>query len=183
MTVVSVNGIVSVIMGVKVNVGVGGTGVSVGVDVLVAVGVLVDVAVDVGVPVDVDVAVDVAVNVAVGFLVGVLVGVAVAAIAVNKLNWFTQKTMMTNSVIIIPRPIPKIRVTACLLTVGNNKDISAKQRLNREALRGQSRNVPILTKDSFKKSLEHRVAWRTHGDTQREFLILSFLRESCGFSV
>jgi hypothetical protein len=112
-------------MGVKVNVGVGGIGVSVGVDVLVTVGVLVDVAVFVGVLVDVDV--DVAVKVAVGLWVGVFVGVAVAAIAVNRVIWFTQNSMMTKSVMTRPNPMPKIMVTVCLLTVGNNKDVSAKQ--------------------------------------------------------
>ena len=72
--------------------------------------------------------VDVAKNVAVGFGVAVLVGVAVAAMAVNRLNWFTQKSMMTNSVTTTPRPTPQIMVIVCLLIVGNNKDVSAKQR-------------------------------------------------------
>lgn len=110
---------------------------------LVAVGVLVDVGVNVGVLVDV--AVDVGVEVAVDFWVAVLVGVAVAAIAVNKLAWFIQKIMMTNSVITIPKPIPKKILTACLLIVGNNKDVSAKQRLNIGALRDQPRNAPTKT--------------------------------------
>ena len=123
-TEVSVMATVLVKMGVKVNVGVGGIGVGEGVWVLVSVEVGVFVGVVVAVEVLVGVGVDEAVGIGVGLLVGVLVGVAVAARAVKSLIWLRPIKTIMSTERTIPRPTLIIMVIVCLLTVGNNKEVS-----------------------------------------------------------